>query len=107
AVALLSGCSGNGAAPGDALTIGDDSIAKSEVSRVADAVCRNIGANLEEAGERVPLSQVKQYALSLLTVRLQAEQVAEEQDVEPGAAYFQDVASWEGEAEALPEDLRE
>lgn len=107
AAALLSGCSGNGVAPGVALSIGDDSVAKSEVNQVAEAVCETIKPNLEQSGERVPMSQIKQYALSLLTVRLQAEQVAEEQDLEPNAAYRQDVERVEAEAEALPEDLRE
>lgn len=107
AVALLSACSSNVAAPGVALSIGDDSIAKSQVHDVADAVCRSIGPNLAEAGERVPMAQVRQYALSLLTVRLQAEQVADEQDVDAGAAYEQDVVRWQEEAAGLPEELRE
>lgn len=107
AVALLSGCSSNDAAPGDALSIGEDSISKSQVNRVADAVCQSIGGSLAEAGERVPMSQVKQYALSLLTVRLQAQQVADEQGIDAGADYEADVARWQAEAKALPKDLRE
>ncbi|WP_110239588.1 hypothetical protein [Nocardioides gilvus] len=107
AVALLSGCSGNGTAPGTAVSIGDDSVSKSEVSRVADAVCRSIEDNLSEAGEQVRLSELKQYALSLLTVRMQAEQVADEQGIEPNAAYHQDVVRVQGEAETIPEDLRD
>lgn len=107
AAALLSGCSSNGVAPGVALSIGDDSVARSEVNQVAEAVCETIQPELDQTGEQVPMSQLKQYALSLLTVRLQAEQVAEDQDLEPSAAYRQDVERVEAEAETLPEDLRE
>lgn len=110
-MAVLTGCSDGavtttGTAPGTAAQVGDVSITQSEVDRTARAICDDLEPQLAQEGA-VALIQVKQYALNLLTVRAQAEQIADEYDVKPDPAVTRDLAQWKAQAERVPEDLRD
>jgi hypothetical protein len=52
------------------------------------------------------MSFVRQFVLQLLTLRSQAEQIADEYDVEPGSTYLNDVAQRQGTAATKPEEVR-
>lgn len=91
--------------PGVAAQVGDVRIDQSTVDRTARAICADLEPQFVERGAPVAMAQVKQYALSLLAARAQAEQVAAEYDVEPGPQVAEDEAGWEERAERVPSDL--
>lgn len=103
---LLSGCGSLSA--GTAATVGDETISLAQVDRAAEAVCRSFEDQLVEAGQVVPLSEMRQYAVGLLAASSQARQIAEEFDVDPGTDHQRETARLAAEAEdAVPEELRE
>ena len=53
------------------------------------------------------MSFVRQYVVQLLTLRSQAEQIADEYGVEAGSTYQNDVAQRQGTAATLPEEVRD
>ena len=109
--ALLSGC-GGGVTDGElsagvAARVGDDSISQEQVNRATEGICASLEKQFSEQGQVVPLKQMKQYAVSLMTARVQAEQIADEYGVTPGPEVATDRLEWEKTAATLPEDVRE
>lgn len=102
---LLSGC--GAAQPGVAAQIGEETIALSQVDDAAQAVCRSFEEQLRSSSQLVPMSQMRQYSLSLLAASSEARQIAEEYGVEPDAAFQTEVANYTRTAANLPEELRE
>lgn len=109
ALLALTGCGGavTDAAPEPrtAARIGDVEISRAEVDRTADAICADLEPQFVDAGAPVTMGQVRQYALSLLAARAQAEQVAAEYDVRPGPEVTADLNQWKQRAELVPDDL--
>lgn len=91
--------------PGVAAQVGDVRIEQSTVDHTARAICADLEPQFVEQGAPVAMAQVKQYALSLLAARAQAEQVAAEYDVQPGPEVAEDAAGWEERSERVPSDL--
>jgi hypothetical protein len=102
---LLSGC--GSATPGLAAQVGDDEISASRVDEAAAHFCTALGDQFEEQGTTVPMGFVRQAVVQLLTLRAQAEQIADEYGVEPGSTYLNDVAQRQGTAATKPEEVRE
>lgn len=109
ALLALAGCGGGvtdaATTPGVAARVGDVEISRGTVDRTADAICADLEQQFVDADAPVTMGQVRQYALSLLTARAQAEQVAEEYDVEPGPEVTQDLNRWKAQSERVPDDL--
>lgn len=107
----LAGCGGGvtGAAtePGAAARIGEVEISQSTVDRTADAICADLEEQFVEQGAAVTMGQVRQYALSLLAARAQAEQVAEEFGAQAGPEVTADLNGWKQRADRVPDDLVE
>jgi hypothetical protein len=102
---LLSGC--GGARPGVAVEVGDQEISTGRVDEAADHMCTALGDQFEAEGTTVPMGFVRQGVVQLMTLRAQAEQIAEEYDVEPGSTYGSAVAQQERTAAAMPEEVRD
>src|SRR6476469_194491 len=99
---LLTGC--GSAAPGVAAKVGDEELTVRDVDSVTAHYCTSVEEQLESP---VPLSFVRQYVVQLLTLRLQADQVADDYGVKAGSSYQNDVAQRQGTAATLPEDVRD
>jgi hypothetical protein len=104
AMVLLSGC--GSATPGVAVQVGDQEISTGRVDEAAAHMCTALGEQFEAEGTTVPMGFVRQGVVQLLTLRAQAEQIAEEYGVEPGSTYGNDVAQRERTAESMPEEVR-
>lgn len=102
---LLSGC--GSVSPGTAATVGDETITVDQVDDAAAAVCSSVERELKSGSQVVAMSQMKQYALSLLAAAAEGRQIAEEYDIDPGATVERQRAQFEAQAETLPEDLRD
>ncbi len=102
---LLSGCAGS-ASPGVAAKVGDDTISSSRVDAATGHLCTALSDQFKAQGAAVPLGFVRQGVVQLLTLASQAEQIAAEYDVSPGAAYERDVAERTDTAARLPEEVR-
>ncbi len=98
---LLTGC--GSATPGVAARIGDQELSVREVDTVTANYCTALG----ELESEVPMSFVRQFVVQLLTLRSQAEQIADEYGVEAGSTYRNDVAQRQGTAATKPEDVRQ
>jgi len=101
----LSGC--GSATPGVAVQVGDEEISTSRVDEAASHMCTALGDQFEAEGTTVPMGFVRQGVVQLLTLRSQAEQIADEYDVEPGSTYGNDVTQREKTAAAMPEEVRD
>jgi hypothetical protein len=102
---VLTGC--GSAAPGVAVKVGDEEISTGRVDSAAANMCTALSDQFEAEGTTVPMGFVRQGVVQLLTLRSQAEQIAEQYDVEPGATYQRDVAQRERTAASMPEDVRD
>lgn len=98
---LLTGC--GTASPGVAVKVGDEEISTRDVNEVTSNYCTAVG-ELESA---VPMGFVRQYVVQLLTLRSQASQIADDYGVEPGTAYYNDVAQRQGTASTKPEEVQD
>ena len=98
---LLTGC--GTASPGVAVKVGDEEISTRHVNEVTSNYCTAVG-ELESA---VPMGFVRQYVVQLLTLRSQASQIADDYGVEPGTAYYNDVAQRQGTASTKPEEVQD
>lgn len=98
---LLTGC--GTASPGVAVKVGDEEISTRHVNEVTSNYCTAVG-ELESA---VPMGFVRQYVVQLLTLRSQASQIADDYGVEPGTAYYNDVAQRQGTASTQPEEVQD
>jgi hypothetical protein len=100
----LTGC--GSAHPGVAVEVGDEEIPVSRVDSAAANMCTALSEQFEAEGSTVPMGFVRQGVIQLLTLRSQAEQIAEEYGVEPGSTYGNDVAQRQKTAASMPEDVR-
>ena len=98
---LLTGC--GSASPGVAVEVGDEQLTVSEIDSATAHYCTSVSDQLESP---VPLSFVRQYVVQLLTLRSQADQVADDYGVTAGSSYENDVAQRQGTAATLPEEVR-
>lgn len=98
---LLAGC--GGAAPGVAVKVGDEVLTVRDVDTTTSHYCTSVGDQFEST---VPMSFVRQYVVQLLTLRSQAEQLADDYGVTAGSTYQNDVAQRQGTARTLPEEVR-
>lgn len=109
ALLALAGCGGGvtdaATSPGVAARVGDVDITQKSVDRTAEALCADLEDQLIEAAQPVAMVQIRQYALSVLATRAQAEQVAEEYDVTPGPEVTQGLNEWRQQAGNVPDDL--
>ena len=99
---LLTGC--GSAAPGIAAKVGDQTLTVKDIDSATSHYCTSVGDQLESP---VPMSFVRQYVVQLLTLRSQADQIADDYGVTAGSAYENDVAQRLGTASTMPEDVRE
>lgn len=106
ATLLLSGCA-QGASPGVAVEVGDETISTRQVDAAAAHMCTALADQFRAQNTVLPMSFLRQGVVQLLTLSSSARQIAEEYDVEPGAAYRRDVAERERTAAVLPEEVRE
>ncbi|MEV7428073.1 hypothetical protein AB0N29_00525 [Nocardioides sp. NPDC092400] len=104
---LLSGCgvAGTGFSPGVAASVGDTDITVDRVDGLAASYCDAITPQLE--GQVLPNSYLTSGVAGQLTLAAAAEQLAEENGVEPGAEYSGQVAQLESAVADLPEDQQE
>lgn len=98
---LLTGC--GSASPGIAARVGDQELTVRQVDSATSHYCTALG----ELESEVPMSYVRQFVIQLLTLRSQAEQIADEYGVEPGSTYLNDVAQRQGTAATKPEETRQ
>ena len=98
---LLTGC--GSASPGVAATIGAQELTVRQVDSATANYCTALG----ELESEVPMSYVRQFVIQLLALRSQAEQIADDYGVEPGATYRNDVAQRQGTAATKPEEVRQ
>jgi hypothetical protein len=99
---LLTGC--GSAAPGVAAQIGDEELTVRDIDSATAHYCTSVEEQLESP---VPMSFVRQYVVQLLTLRSQADQVADDYGVTAGSSYENDVAQRQGTAATLPEEVRD
>ena len=99
---LLTGC--GSATPGVAAKVGDETLTVQEIDTATSHYCTSVGDQLESP---VPMSFVRQYVVQLLTLRSQADQIAEEYGVTAGSSYENDVAQRQGTAGTMPEEVRD
>ena len=102
---VLTGC--GSASPGVAVKVGDEEISTTRVDAAADNMCTALGDQFEAEGTTVPMGFVRQGVVQLLTLRAQAEQIADQYGVEPGSTYQNDVAQRQRTAASMPEDVRD
>lgn len=99
---LLTGC--GSATPGVAAQVGDDVLTVRDIDSATAHYCTSVEQQLESP---VPMSFVRQYVVQLLTLRSQADQVADDYGVSAGSSYENDVAQRQGTAATLPEEVRD
>lgn len=102
---VLSGCAG--ATAGVAAQVGDTDISNSRVDEAARSLCTAFGEQLAGEGSTVPMGYVRASALSMLAVRAQAEQIADEYGVKPGSGYLNDVGQRKIAARGVAEEARD
>jgi hypothetical protein len=99
---LLTGC--GSATPGVAAQVGDEELTVRDIDSATAHYCTSVEEQLESP---VPMSFVRQYVVQLLTLRSQADQVADDYGVTAGSSYENDVAQRQGTAATLPEEVRD
>ena len=102
---LLSGC--GSAAPGVAVTIGDQQLSVREVDAAAREMCTALGDQFESQSTTLPMSFVRQGTVQLMTLRSQALQIADDYGIEPGTSYQNAVAQGRRTAASMPADVRD
>lgn len=98
---LLTGC--GSASPGVAVQVGDEVLTVRDIDATTSHYCTSVGDQFEST---VPMSFVRQYVVQLLTLRSQAEQLADDYGITAGSTYQNDVAQRQGTARTLPEEVR-
>lgn len=104
-VLALSAC--GSASPGVAAQVGDQTLTLSRVDSLTGSYCEAVTKSLQSDGRVVPMSLVRSAVMQTLIMRSGAEQLAEEYDVGPGAAYNQSRAALEQGTSVLPDDQAE
>lgn len=102
---LLSGC--GSASPGVAVQIGDQEISNRRVDEASEHMCTALADQFEEQGTVVPMGFVRQGVVQLLTLRSQADQIADAYDVKPGSGYSNDVSQRKVTVSSMPQDVRD
>ncbi len=102
AALLLTGC--GSAAPGVAVKVGDEVLTVRDIDSATSHYCTAVGKQFESP---VAMRYVRQYVVQLLTLRSQAEQLADDYGVRAGSTYKNDVAQEQGTARTLPEEVRD
>ena len=102
----FSGCAGS-ASPGVAARVGDETISSSRISAATDHLCTALAPQFESEGQVVPIGAVSQFVVRVLALGSQAEQIAEEYDITPSAAYERDLAEQKRVAASFPQEVRE
>lgn len=87
--------------PGSAAVVGDRSISMSEVDDFADEYCSLFGLVLQQRGEKVPLGQIRTFAVTNLLEDELVHRFAEEEGLEPPPAYRERLGVLEAEAAEL------
>ena len=98
---LLTGC--GSATPGVAVDVGDEVLTVRDIDTATSHYCTAVGEQFESP---VAMSFVRQYVVQLLTLRSQAEQLADDYGITAGSTYRNDVAQEQGTARTLPEEVR-
>lgn len=101
---LLSGCAGS-ATPGVAVTVGEETISTSRINEATSNLCVALGDRFE--GQSVPLSVIRQGVVQLLALGSQAEQIADDYGLRPGATYRSGVAEQTRLAAEMPAEVRD
>ncbi len=99
---LLTGC--GAATPGVAAQIGDEHLTNQQIDTTTQHYCTAVKERLKSP---VAMSFVRQYVVQVLTLRSQADQIADDYGVKAGSTYQNDVAQQQGTAGTLPEEVRE
>ena len=99
---LLTGC--GSASPGIAAKVGDETLSVRDIDSATAHYCTSVEEQLESP---VPMSFVRQYVVQLLTLRSQAEQIADDYGVKAGSSYQNDVAQRLGTAGTMPEEVQD
>ena len=99
---LLTGC--GSVAPGVAVKVGDEQLTVKDIDTTTSHYCTSVEEQLESP---VPMSFVRQYVVQLLTLRSQADQIADDYGVTAGSSYQNDVSQRLGTAGTMPEEVRD
>ncbi|MBD8870467.1 hypothetical protein [Nocardioides donggukensis] len=105
----LTGCGSADLYPGDAAVVGERSVSMSEADRFAEAYCEINRPSLEQNDARLSMARIRALALSLQVAGIQAEEYAEEFDIEVGPEYARAVNDLEDRVreQDLPDDERD
>ena len=99
---LLSAC--GGAHPGVAAEIGDETIAVSEVNRLAQGFCDAAERDFQSQGNAYPMGVLAEVVLRSLASNAAIDQLAAERSVEPTTSFLEQQADREQSFSSLPED---
>ena len=105
----LSGCgvTGTGFQPGVAAKVDDRTLSTDHVDELVGLYCDAIDEQLVGEGTVVPFGYLRSGVAGELTLKLAAEQLAEEYDVEPTADYDRAVADIESQIADLSDEEQE
>ena len=112
-VLVLSGCgvAGTQFHPGIAAEVGDQTITSRQLDKVTHDYCTGFDklskSDPQAESQPVPLRYYTNLFATILVVRAAAEQLADEYDVEPSAAYKSGLAQLEPEIADLSEDQKD
>src|SRR5215218_2788118 len=105
---VLSGCGAStGIHPGSAAVIGDEALSMSKIDTTTTRYCEAYEPQISQQSQRVPMRYLRQFVAANLSQRLLGEQLAEAYDVQPGAAYTQQVETVEQSFASAPSQLRD
>src|SRR4249919_2366618 len=105
---VLSGCGAStGIHPGSAAVIGDESITMSKIDTTTTRYCQAYEPQISQQSQRVPMRYLRQFVAANLSQRLLGEQLAAAYDVQPTAAYTQQVDKVEQQFASSSSTLRD
>lgn len=102
---LLTGC--GSATPGVAVKVGDQELSVREVDAAAEKMCTALGDQFASQNTVLPMSFVRQGTVQLMTLRVQAMEIADDYGVEPSSSYRNDVAQRRRTAAGMPADVQD
>lgn len=105
----LSGCgvAGTSFHPGVAAQVGDATVTTARVDSLASTYCSAVEDKLKAQSQALPNSYFRAGLAGQLALVSVAEQLADQYDVEPGAAYAQKVAQLRAATASLPKDQQD
>jgi len=105
---VLSGCGAStGIHPGAAAVIGDESLSMSKIDTTTTRYCKAYEPQISQQSQRVPMRYLRQFVAANLSQRLLGEQLAAAYDVQPTAAYTQQVDKVEQQFASSSSTLRD